>query len=850
MEVFLPFPQQLRLERLKRGWRQADLAEKIGCDTKTVASWERGKSLPNHKRRRQLSTLFGKSIGDFGLAVTPARRKARALPSSAQHPEQRSAEWEAEREQTASSEEPTPPSLRAYRSILGFPPVTSPTTIHQRINAVEELCATLQRPDITAIVLTGIAGVGKSTLAALVYAYVRDHSGTRSGSLFPLPPLWLTIDANTTLTDITGTLLEALDCPLPEPGSLFPHQQIMTMLQALCQQEAARLIVLDQCEQLLDWQTGAALPEHPGIGEWLDALNSHPCACKWLLTGRPWPQGTHNYPPTYMQEWHVPGLSSREGVELLRKQGIREQQATDNELETATLRCSGHAQALVYLASLLRFYPGPSLSAFLTHPLYFRLWSGNIARNFLDHIYLTQLTETQRNILSLFSLYREAVPLEACLELFEVIGKEREMVILESLQALLVQHMIIVSENACYSLHEIVRHYLKKKHDIQEVPESRQKRLRLHARAAGYYLRQVAIVREPGEREQRPEALHPFIEAVYQFCQAEQWQQAYTLVRREGLYYLLRQWSSNLLLLDLYQQFLPLAQWKPELAQEAEIHDQLGRIYGLLGNAAEALRYGERALRQYQALADPVGESRSLHHLGLIYENLGRFQQAGEVQEQALLLARSSGEEKIEADCLNSLGWIYHQLGQQEEAIHCCKMARAIQKATGNRLGESNTLHNLGMIFSQNGQPEQALTHYYQALTIRQAIGNRVGEGKTLNQLGLLYTHLRREEQAYQCYRQSLRIRKETGDRAGEGTVLYNLGKLLSQMQHNKLALACLLLARSTIADSLQASQAAIEKQIAFIQQVVGPETFASLESDVKTHLAQLENDMLLLDTH
>jgi hypothetical protein len=49
--------------------------------------------------------------------------------------------------------------------------------------------------------------------------------------------------------------------------------------------------VLDQFENLLD-SNGYALPNRPGIGEWLDALNSQPCTCRILLTSRPDPQGT------------------------------------------------------------------------------------------------------------------------------------------------------------------------------------------------------------------------------------------------------------------------------------------------------------------------------------------------------------------------------------------------------------------------------------------------------------------------------------------------------------------------------------------------------------------------------
>ncbi len=42
MATRLPFHEQLRYERELRGWSQADLAEKVGCDTKTIGRWESG----------------------------------------------------------------------------------------------------------------------------------------------------------------------------------------------------------------------------------------------------------------------------------------------------------------------------------------------------------------------------------------------------------------------------------------------------------------------------------------------------------------------------------------------------------------------------------------------------------------------------------------------------------------------------------------------------------------------------------------------------------------------------------------------------------------------------------------
>ncbi len=67
MKKYAPFHEQLRYERERRNWSQADLAEKVGCDTKTVTRWENGNAFPRSDSRRTICELFGKTAEEFGL---------------------------------------------------------------------------------------------------------------------------------------------------------------------------------------------------------------------------------------------------------------------------------------------------------------------------------------------------------------------------------------------------------------------------------------------------------------------------------------------------------------------------------------------------------------------------------------------------------------------------------------------------------------------------------------------------------------------------------------------------------------------------------------------------------------
>src|ERR1700758_4786689 len=76
----------------------------------------------------------------------------------------------------------------------------------------------------TAIVLTGIGGIGKSTLAALIYRYAEQQRHVGKGP-FTAEPLWLRVDPTVAMADLAGNLCEALGKPIPDLSSLSPQNQ-------------------------------------------------------------------------------------------------------------------------------------------------------------------------------------------------------------------------------------------------------------------------------------------------------------------------------------------------------------------------------------------------------------------------------------------------------------------------------------------------------------------------------------------------------------------------------------------------------------------------------------------------
>jgi tetratricopeptide (TPR) repeat protein len=530
-----------------------------------------------------------------------------------------------------------PTQIDPRGGIVALPPPTNPKTIQQRGRVVKDIYARLTQPDITALVLTGIGGVGKSTLAALVRDYA-EKQRLAGSELFTAEPLWLTISPAFTMADLATSLFDALGKSIRDFGFYNPQYQAVELFNAMKITKQKRLVILDQFENLLDGRTGHALTDRPGVGEWLDAINSQQSTYRVLLTSRLWPQGTHEFPPTYMQEYSVKGLEVVEGIELLRKQGGDQvSKATEVELRSAVERCDGHALALTLLASLLRTR-NLSLASFFREPIYAQIWSGNVARNVLDCIYTQHLNDRQRKLLLAFSVYRKPVQVSAAQTLLDVDGEELNMQAHSDLEALLNQHLLQSGDEGLYQLHTIVANYARS-HFVEGNERANQQALRTaHAKAARHYLEYASSVCPPREKRRRASDVEPLVETVWQLCQAEQYREAYDLMVQEHLFTDLMSWGENSVLLELCQLLLQLENWHPKRSEEADIYNVLGAVYGVLGQVELGSKYSDDALNICREIGYRKGEGTALGNLGKLYDVVGQREQALEYYEGALAI--------------------------------------------------------------------------------------------------------------------------------------------------------------------------------------------------------------------
>jgi tetratricopeptide (TPR) repeat protein len=762
-----------------------------------------------------------------------------------------------------------PPVEAAYREmVLRRPPVPPADSLAPRTLLVEALCRRLTREErVTTLMLTGISGAGKTTLAARVYYWAEQQVQAGCGP-WTLPPLWLEMSPDASVRDVVVSLGRALGRPLPPAWQeLLPRSLAEALFSLL--ETADRLVVFDQFETWLDAHSGLPCQEYAGVGEWLQLLNagSEIFSGRVLFTCQSYPQRLFRFVRGCVQECEVAGLTTSEGIAFLRQGGAPTlTQATAAELGALVERCQGHALTLTALRACFVRDAGVRVVDLLHDPQRGDRWVDEMRAHSLEVLY-QQLQPEQRALLQAFAIYRDAVPLAAVRALLPARrGAARNQ--FETLPSVLLDLRLLQAlEQGYYRLHPAVASFVRHRSGAQNAA---------HLKAARYYREQFSAFHLL-QGQWKLEACQAVVEAVWHLCQAGHRDEAYQLMQETALFAHLHHRGYNNALLALYLDLLTGEDWRPEPVVAGRVSIELGDIRSAVGQKGEALQEYQRALARFRQVAEPEGTVEALNNLGAMHQALQEYPAAQEMYQEALYICAQAPHALVQqGTTLNNSGRLAYARGERarrsgdagrarqffHEARSCYEQARTWYQAAGLVGEETIALHNLGDACRALGESDRARMLYWQALHRFQEQGDRRGEGLSLNNLGLIYHDLaaRPETQAYlgeeqRCYEQALRLFCETDDRWQQRIALRNLGRLyplcptLAPDERYRSSLACLLLAKKRATEFYQRQEAAVplwvERTIRLWLSDVGGQSYETFVQEIEQHAEEIVQGIL-----
>jgi tetratricopeptide (TPR) repeat protein len=173
-----------------------------------------------------------------------------------------------------------------------------------------------------------------------------------------------------------------------------------------------------------------------------------------------------------------------------------------------------------------------------------------------------------------------------------------------------------------------------------------------------------------------------------------------------------------------------------DVAAAADAHRLLAHVYYSLCEYSDTVEHAERAISLYGKLGDRTGEALSHRHLAWTYQEKTDYRRAMSHHRQALALFRWSNHVFGEASSLNGLGWTTAHLGDFRAALDLCEQALAIAHTVGDRHLQAAVSDSLGYIHLRLGSASHAAAHYRLAISRFRELGSSYHEALSLNNLG------------------------------------------------------------------------------------------------------------------
>jgi len=168
----------------------------------------------------------------------------------------------------------------------------------------------------------------------------------------------------------------------------------------------------------------------------------------------------------------------------------------------------------------------------------------------------------------------------------------------------------------------------------------------------------------------------------------------------------------------------------------AHVHYDLGHVSGRLGDFTASHEHLKLALELFTELGDGASIGQVRHGLAIVLNQQDRYAEALEHAHEALRLRRQFAEPAVVAYSENAVGWIYAHLGRHAEALRHCRRALELHRESGSRSGAADTLDSIGYAYVGLANYDQAVAHYEQALDIYREIGDAESQASTLTRLG------------------------------------------------------------------------------------------------------------------
>ncbi|MBF0382523.1 MAG: tetratricopeptide repeat protein [Magnetococcales bacterium] len=191
---------------------------------------------------------------------------------------------------------------------------------------------------------------------------------------------------------------------------------------------------------------------------------------------------------------------------------------------------------------------------------------------------------------------------------------------------------------------------------------------------------------------------------------------------------------------------------------------------------ANAEDWYKKSLNINERLGNEQVAALTYHQLGRVAEEQQDFAKAKDFYKKSLDINERLGNEQGAANTYHQLGMIAEEQQDFNKAEDCYKNSLDINERLGNEQGAASTYHQLGMIAEKQQDFDNAEVWYKKSLNIKERLGNVQGTAKTYHQLGMIAKKKQDFDNAEVWYKKALEIKERLGNEHGAAITQYMLG--------------------------------------------------------------------------
>ena len=449
MDKHLPFHQQLRRERERRSWSQADVATKLGVDVKTVNRWEHGSRRPFPYYRQLLCQLFEKNAEEFGLfedlseESMPSASEASNSQLSLQPVLNTSVEPPSSLSSGLRNEDANTRVFLDYPLRVDWGESPHIGNFLGRIWELTELKKCIIDDQCRMVAILGMGGVGKTTLSSELVGQIKDHFAY---------VFWRSLQNAPPLEDILEQCIQFVSdqkvVHLPKPLD----EQITLLIQYL--REHRCLLVIDNVESILQAgeRVGHYLGGYENYGTLLQRIGEAQHSSCLLLTSREKPKEIVRLEGKTLpvRSLHLSGVGYVEGQKLLKGKDLV---GSQEQWKALINLYSGNPLALKLISESIEGIFGGNIARFLEEE---EIAFGDI-NDFLDQQF-QRLSIPEQEILYWLAIEREAASLENIRENF--VRPMSKGTLLEALDSLQRRSLVETRGPAQFTLQPVILEYV------------------------------------------------------------------------------------------------------------------------------------------------------------------------------------------------------------------------------------------------------------------------------------------------------------------------------------------------------------------------------------------------------